>query len=400
MNNKNKKFRFITTYATLVSLSLVSQLTPAISKAEEISQEDNLVAVNPEQDTDKNGNVVIDNNGEVLRNIHTDNNLIENKDNYQEASVPIVSQGDNVYTPGTGLCTIGYVDKATRKALYAGHCAKKDGEWEKGGKEGKDVIVYNYETRQRIGYVEKNDFSGNLMDGTDFAVIKLDDEISLGENSYSGDKWVTDFNTQVTPGKTVCSYGARTKQPTCTTIKEVYPETNRIRLGIEGAGQKGDSGGPLWIPGEGFVGIFSFFYVGSNGERLDKNFFHISELKNTFGKPVTKKEKTNPKDNNPTKENNKNINNKTSNQTSNNPTTNNNVTNVKINNGETVVITIKDTIDIKPLPTKNEEKNKDKEQSKNNSNKNEVNPLTIIGIILATITSIGLIASMLMSFFN
>lgn len=398
MNNKNKKFRFITTYATLVSLSLVSQLTPAISKAEEISQEDNLVAVNPEQDTDKNGNVIIDNNGEVLRNIHTDNNLIENKDSYQEASVPVVSQGDNVYTPGTGLCTIGYVDKATRKALYAGHCAKKDGEWEKGGKAGKDVIVYDYETRQRIGYVEKNDFSGNLMDGTDFAVIKLDDEISLGENSYSGDKWVTDFSTQVTPGKTVCSYGARTKQPTCTIIKEVYPETNRIRLGIEGAGQKGDSGGPLWIPGEGFVGIFSFFYVGSNGERLDKNFFHISELKNTFGKPV--KETTKPKYNNITKENNKNINNKTDNQTSNNTTTNNNVTNVKINNGETVVITIKDKIDIKPLPTKNEEKNKDKEQSKNNSNKNEVNPLTIIGIILATITSIGLIASILMSFFN
>lgn len=283
--NIKKKIALITC-STITSLAVIGQSTPVIANAQDTTEQDNnLIVVNPEQDTNEKGEVLIDNNGDIVRNIHTDNKPYH-KD-HQEAADVVVSQGDNVYTPGTGLCTLGYVDKATRRALYAGHCSKEDSnDWQRGGKSGEDVVVYDYESRQRIGYVEKNDFSGDLMDGTDFAVIKLYDDVEIGENTYSGDKWIKDFDTQVVPGKRICSYGAKTKQVTCTVIKKVYPDTYRIRLGIEGAGQKGDSGGPLWIPGEGFVGIFSSFYVDENGNRLDKNFFYVNELKNDFGKPV------------------------------------------------------------------------------------------------------------------
>lgn len=151
----------------------------------------------------------------------------------------------------TVSCTIGYVDKANNRALYAGHCAR--------GLTGIDVKNASGHT---LGTVVSNPYQDHggyipgpaLMPHTpnDWAVIQLAPGVVAGNNSYSGDQFTT-----ARPGDTLCSYGHTTRRVLC---GKVIGAHGQVTVATRNAGGVvGDSGGPAWVPGRGFVGVYSLF---------------------------------------------------------------------------------------------------------------------------------------------
>lgn len=160
-------------------------------------------------------------------------------------SAPFIQQGDKVLIDvgknnGTAaVCTIGYVDAPRRNFTFSGHCS--------GGKIGAKVFNKNM---QYIGNVQENHYKGQAYN--DIAVVSVKNG-TIGKNAYSGDRWVAPH--EVRYGEKICSRGATSNKVHCgrVTGKE---SPNVILASTQAGGIGGDSGGPAWIPGRGFVGVF------------------------------------------------------------------------------------------------------------------------------------------------
>lgn len=181
----------------------------------------------------------------------------------------VVNQGDMIKTDistkilnktynRTMNCTLGYVDKKNHTGLYAGHCG--------GGKVGS--IVKNQQGK-RIGVVESTTypeygwldyFNKHRHVSSDRATIRFDNNVIVGENKHSGNTFA-DMKT-VKTGDTICSYGAQSKNQHCGKVlyKDRY---DRFVVNTRNSGGIiGDSGGPSWIPGKGFIGVYTMFVGG------------------------------------------------------------------------------------------------------------------------------------------
>ena len=172
--------------------------------------------------------------------------------------LPTIVQGDQISIDENKTCTIGYIDHKERLAYTADHCSFK----------GKKSVVYDNDDHI-IGTIEsRTDRSSKTLlsqsMGNDFNVIKLNNYVSLAGNIYSGDKKVS--VSDVKSGEKVCMYSRMQKKINCGNIKIV---AGNVIVGDSGAyGKLGDSGGPVWIPGEGFIGI----YIGVFGDNYS-NFY-------------------------------------------------------------------------------------------------------------------------------
>lgn len=160
-----------------------------------------------------------------------------------------INQGDRIMT-GNKICTAGYIDKKNNRMITAAHC----------GNVG-EVVYKNsrFGSGQRIGVMEENPHYNSNTYRNDFTYVKLDPGVT-GENIYSGNRRISIKDVSV--GDRFCSIGQMTPISKCGVVKEV--NGNIITTNREGGGIKGDSGGPGWIPGKGFVGVYSFFYGGEN----------------------------------------------------------------------------------------------------------------------------------------
>lgn len=156
-----------------------------------------------------------------------------------------INQGDKIMMGGSA-CTAGYIDKSKNVMITAAHC----------GSPGD--IVYKegpFGTPIRIGVMEGNkNYDGNI-NRNDFTYVKLDRGVT-GENIYSGDKRITPQDVSV--GDRFCSIGQKSPVVKCGVVKNV--DGNLVVTNREGGGIKGDSGGPGWIPGKGFFGVYSIFW--------------------------------------------------------------------------------------------------------------------------------------------
>lgn len=172
--------------------------------------------------------------------------------------LPTIVQGDEISIEEKKTCTIGYIDHKERLAYTADHCSFK----------GKKSVVYDNDDNV-IGTIEsRTDRSSKTLlsqsMGNDFNVIKLNNYVSLGENIYSGSRKVD--ISDVKSSEKVCMYSRMQKKINCGNIKIV---AGNVIVGDSGAyGKLGDSGGPVWIPGEGFIGI----YIGVFGDNYS-NFY-------------------------------------------------------------------------------------------------------------------------------
>lgn len=153
-----------------------------------------------------------------------------------------VYQGDRLDNSG---CTIGYIDLERRKAYSAAHCRHTKGgqAWSNG---------------KNIGVFGRGENNQTLKDGEDGVVDTV--EINLysnvdAENIFSGNK-VVKFE-DIAIGDKMCFMGRATLKPYCG--GKVSRILSRARLIIHGDYNSipGDSGGPAWIPGKGYVGLVS-----------------------------------------------------------------------------------------------------------------------------------------------
>ncbi|MBL7284739.1 hypothetical protein FPH17_10350 [Corynebacterium godavarianum] len=157
-------------------------------------------------------------------------------------------------------CTLGYVDPRAGVGYTAGHC----------GLPGEPVLNANY---QIIGHFEaSNGLSMNLNIPlayaadvvpslmpqvsrgmlADVARIRFNPGVVAGGNAFSGDRVVP--LGEVRHGDRICAVGAQSQRVVCGTVDKVNGDTTyAFQHGLI----PGDSGGPAWIPGKGFVGVNS-----------------------------------------------------------------------------------------------------------------------------------------------
>lgn len=174
-----------------------------------------------------------------------------------------INQGDPVVIihangPQASVCTAGYVDKTNSQIYTAGHC----------GQEGDTVTDGTF---QKIGVFQPSPTYDHSLDtGNDIGVVSLDDPATAGENSYSGDSMLSP--TDVQTGETVCIYGNTTGKASCglAADRDAYQtEDNALQVQNVHA-QRGDSGGPVWVPDKGAVGVVSTTWniIDGNGQQL------------------------------------------------------------------------------------------------------------------------------------
>lgn len=156
---------------------------------------------------------------------------------------PVVNQGDRVFLKlgsASSGCTVGYVDHARNQAVVSRHCVNVPFQ-----------PVHNA-AGQRIGtVVSPSGWTALPLAQNDFAYFTLDGA-AAGANKFSGNAKV--HPSHVRPGEEVCTVGATTQRQLCGRVKSVRGHI--VTSDIVGTG-RGDSGGPMWIPGRGLVGVHS-----------------------------------------------------------------------------------------------------------------------------------------------
>lgn len=170
-----------------------------------------------------------------------------------------VSQGQLVFIPDQGICTIGYVDKTTHRAYLADHCVNKKGQ------QTDSVVVRDLQSNQPLGRavpINKMgiDGAGDPMQDQRFDVnfIDLADHVAVGDNRFSGDNRVNVYDIE--EGDEVCVFSSQHDKVSCGYAWSTVGSVIKVHI-PGGEGHKavtfGDSGGPAWIPGKGFIGVLT-----------------------------------------------------------------------------------------------------------------------------------------------
>lgn len=176
------------------------------------------------------------------------------------AATPVVNQGDLVDVVGKGRCTIAFNDRGQNVSYTAGHC----------GEEGDRAIVVGEGFRASGTFHPSSAMNADEGTANDWGVIRWADGVKLGKNGISGDAVVAP--SLLRSGDPVCVYGAASKKTTCGSFAGAIGNN----LYWDGpSGKPGDSGGPVWVEGKGFLSLYTgvSLAVGSKGEegRLNRS---------------------------------------------------------------------------------------------------------------------------------
>lgn len=192
-----------------------------------------------------------------------------------------INQGDQITSDQTILngaiyignpCTIGYVEPG--KAWTAAHCANN----------GNPVRNSRGRVIGTIVHTNPND-STSYSVYHDTAYIALNSNVRAGQNSHESQV------SEVVPsaGDRVCLYSRTSDSTRCGTVDQVSPTAKKEYVSISGAdANQGDSGGPAWVPGQGFIGVISSKSLGSGNvsiSRVDSSQVNHHSGTSTRGNP-------------------------------------------------------------------------------------------------------------------
>lgn len=173
----------------------------------------------------------------------------------------VVKQGarmfvDNQHNDTLTACTIGYNDPEQRRSYTAGHCADRaDSAWQTGS------LVYLADSKGRemstpAGMIYPAAAYYGASNANDWAVIYWFNGVEVGANPYGGE-YVPIQDLE--PGETLCYHGyashGGTTEASCGPFVGMIEET--IYFDAPGMPDYGDSGGPVYAPGRGLVGVMS-----------------------------------------------------------------------------------------------------------------------------------------------
>ncbi len=157
-------------------------------------------------------------------------------------AVPAGAQPDPLVYPGmeihqdSVLCTLGYVDPATRTAFTAGHCRASGTVTDKTG-----TVIGTQ------GSYRDNTPDGMTVDTNhqiaDWEVIHLLPSATVNNVLPSGKALVTDSSVLPVAGMPVCHFGVVTGE-SCGTVEAVNNGWFTMAGGV--VSRKGDSGGPVY----------------------------------------------------------------------------------------------------------------------------------------------------------
>lgn len=152
-----------------------------------------------------------------------------------------LNQGSLLYdASGNPSCTIGLIGQGV--IFTSPGCGSQV--YTKAGELIGDVVVPAADTSVR------NNFA---------YVAPVAGPFTSGKNTVTGDGQVAWNN--VRPGDQVCAFGAESKQRCGTYLGQ---DGSNMILSSELSGVDVDLGGPVWVPGKGFIGVFAPSYGGPN----------------------------------------------------------------------------------------------------------------------------------------
>ena len=168
------------------------------------------------------------------------------------ASAAVVNQGDAVIDDNT-MCTVGYVDKNSNSFYTAAHCV---------GGVGSQVTNLDGES---VGTVTERGTAVNQYDyNHDTARVAINPGHTAGDNVYSGDK-VANLD-EIEEGDTLHSYGITHDGVYSGKVDNSTGNAGGTTFSQNGmAPIPGDSGGPAWVEGKGFVGVATGYYGDQTG---------------------------------------------------------------------------------------------------------------------------------------
>ena len=173
----------------------------------------------------------------------------------------VVKQGarmfvGNLHNDTLTACTIGFNDPAARRSYTAGHCADNgDYGWQTGS------LVYLADSKGRemstpAGMIYPAAAYYGASNANDWAVIYWFNGVEVGANPYGGE-YVPIQDLE--PGETLCYHGyashGGTTEASCGPFVGMIEKT--IYFDAPGMPDYGDSGGPVYAPGRGLVGVMS-----------------------------------------------------------------------------------------------------------------------------------------------
>lgn len=173
----------------------------------------------------------------------------------------VVKQGARMFVDNLGndnltACTIGYNDTKQRRSYTAGHCADNGNYgWQTGS------LVYLADSKGRemttpAGMIYPAAAYYGASNANDWAVIYWFNGVEVEANPFGGEYVPIE---DIEPGETLCYHGyashGGTNRATCGPFVGMIEKT--IYFDAPGMPDYGDSGGPVYAPGRGLVGVMS-----------------------------------------------------------------------------------------------------------------------------------------------
>ncbi|MBA5244241.1 hypothetical protein [Corynebacterium haemomassiliense] len=173
----------------------------------------------------------------------------------------VVKQGARMFVDNLGndnltACTIGYNDSKQRRSYTAGHCADNGNYgWQTGS------LVYLADSKGRemttpAGMIYPAAAYYGASNANDWAVIYWFNGVEVEANPFGGEYVPIE---DIEPGETLCYHGyashGGTNRATCGPFVGMIEKT--IYFDAPGMPDYGDSGGPVYAPGRGLVGVMS-----------------------------------------------------------------------------------------------------------------------------------------------
>lgn len=175
-------------------------------------------------------------------------------------------QGDAMYVSVAGqdtvsMCTISYNDRAKRQSVTAAHC----------GEDGATVFLRDSnDDLVEAGILHPSKQHSSASTANDWALVHWKPTVRVGKNTFSGDKQVP--LEEMEKGDKVCVRGATSHGETRDgySCGSYLGAINNSFIFTESGTDGGDSGGAVFAPGRGYLGVLSGSKLlpgGSSGQR-------------------------------------------------------------------------------------------------------------------------------------